>query len=491
MAGRFYLPRSTAFDSNGDPISGAKLEFFESGSSTPADTYSDDALTVANTNPVVADTAGRFGDIFLQDIDYKVVLKNASDVVIWTADPVRSQDQKSTEVRSVSTTTNLTTADDGKFIAADATSAAFVVNLPAASTAGNGFEVVVMKIDSSANAVTTDADGAETINGVADLDLPDQYSAASFRCDGTEWFAHPVTPTTETRILDPIYIDGFNLTNSSGDADHDVDVAVGTARGIDDNGNIILGTAITKQIDAAFAEGTNQGGLDTGTVAADTNYHIFAISKADGTADALFSLSETSPTLPSGFTIKRRIGQTRTDDSSNIIPSYFSEVKIWGEFFVSETEVSGDPTDVDLVRGLLSGFSEVGIHYRGIRLSGSSETLIQLYANDTAVTTGYLGSIGNIQGSAGTMSTSGFQIERDQLNTQTVTGIAFLRRVLESDNSWAYSANSGREGAANPSAAGGVVPLTDEFDGIKVTTINGTDTYNSTCVFRVEAKKYN
>ena len=99
MAGRFYLPRSTAFDANGDPISGAKLEFFESGTTTQLDTFSDDALSVPNTNPVVADSAGRFGDIFLQQSDYKVVLSDADDVVIWTADPVRADSPKSSEVR--------------------------------------------------------------------------------------------------------------------------------------------------------------------------------------------------------------------------------------------------------------------------------------------------------------------------------------------------------------------------------------------------------
>lgn len=88
MAQRFVLPIQSVFDGNGAPLAGAKLYFYESGTSTPLDTYSDADLTTANTNPVVADSAGRFGDIFLQPEPYKVVLKDASDVTIWTADPV-------------------------------------------------------------------------------------------------------------------------------------------------------------------------------------------------------------------------------------------------------------------------------------------------------------------------------------------------------------------------------------------------------------------
>lgn len=88
MANRFNLPRITALDSNGDPISGAKLNFYDSGTTTRLDTYSDTALSSANANPLVADSAGRFGEIFLQASDYKVVLTDADDVTIWTADPV-------------------------------------------------------------------------------------------------------------------------------------------------------------------------------------------------------------------------------------------------------------------------------------------------------------------------------------------------------------------------------------------------------------------
>ena len=65
MANRFNLPGSQELDGNGDPYSGSKLYFYETGTSTPLDTYSDSALSSANANPVVADANGRFSDIFL------------------------------------------------------------------------------------------------------------------------------------------------------------------------------------------------------------------------------------------------------------------------------------------------------------------------------------------------------------------------------------------------------------------------------------------
>jgi hypothetical protein len=83
----FFVSRYRAIDANGDPMAGAKLEFFESGTSTPLDTYADVALTTPNANPVVADAGGLFGPIYFQARSYKVVLKTAAGATVWTVDP--------------------------------------------------------------------------------------------------------------------------------------------------------------------------------------------------------------------------------------------------------------------------------------------------------------------------------------------------------------------------------------------------------------------
>lgn len=87
MATRFY-GRNAYYDSNGNPLVGGKLYFFVTGTSTPKNTYSDNGLTTPNANPVVADSAGRFGAIYLETGSYKAELRTAAEVVIWTEDPV-------------------------------------------------------------------------------------------------------------------------------------------------------------------------------------------------------------------------------------------------------------------------------------------------------------------------------------------------------------------------------------------------------------------
>jgi hypothetical protein len=92
MANRFYSPNQQFCDATGAPYSGGTLAFYASGTSTPLNTYSDSALTIANTNPVVLDSSGRAGNIFLQNLAYKVVLSDVNSNPIWTDDPVYSSD---------------------------------------------------------------------------------------------------------------------------------------------------------------------------------------------------------------------------------------------------------------------------------------------------------------------------------------------------------------------------------------------------------------
>ena len=68
---------------------GFKLYTYETGTSTPLATYSDTSLSIANTNPIIADSTGRFIQTFIGDAKlYKLELKDADDNLIWTADPV-------------------------------------------------------------------------------------------------------------------------------------------------------------------------------------------------------------------------------------------------------------------------------------------------------------------------------------------------------------------------------------------------------------------
>lgn len=89
MASLMPQGKQQYFDSNGNNLSGGKLFAYASGTSTPLDTYSDQAGTIPNTNPVVLNARGE-ATIFWGSSAYKVVLKDASDVEIWTQDNLQA-----------------------------------------------------------------------------------------------------------------------------------------------------------------------------------------------------------------------------------------------------------------------------------------------------------------------------------------------------------------------------------------------------------------
>ena len=91
-------------------------------------------------------------------------------------------------VRSISTTDTVLITDSNKTLLCDATGGAFTETLLPAATAGDGFCVTIIKSDSSANAVTVDGDGSETISGALTYALSSEGDAVILVSDGSNWF---------------------------------------------------------------------------------------------------------------------------------------------------------------------------------------------------------------------------------------------------------------------------------------------------------------
>jgi len=169
----------------------------------------------------------------------------------------------------------------------------------------NNAEAKVLELDTWAETPTTDTIGERT-------------SGAGVTIDGL--LIKDGAIPAYAGLVSRGHIDGLTCSNAA-DADHDITIAAGQAIDSTAAHAPSLGSAITKQIDAAWAAGTGAGGIDTGTVAADTFYYIWLIRKdSDGSIDALFSLSATAPTMPAGYTYKRRIMTVCTDAAANIYP---------------------------------------------------------------------------------------------------------------------------------------------------------------------------
>lgn len=80
-------PKFRAVGADGLPLVGGKVWTYAAGTSTPQNSYTDYGLGTANTNPVILDARGEC-DLWLSG-NYKVVLTDSVDAVIWTVDNVR------------------------------------------------------------------------------------------------------------------------------------------------------------------------------------------------------------------------------------------------------------------------------------------------------------------------------------------------------------------------------------------------------------------
>ena len=81
-------PWFTFFEDTGAPLAGGKLYTYTAGTTTLAATYSDFALATPNANPIILDSAGRCGGIYLPAASFKYKLYYSNDALFRTQDNI-------------------------------------------------------------------------------------------------------------------------------------------------------------------------------------------------------------------------------------------------------------------------------------------------------------------------------------------------------------------------------------------------------------------
>ncbi|MGI9490508.1 MAG: hypothetical protein ACR2RF_32365 [Geminicoccaceae bacterium] len=277
------------------------------------------------------------------------------------------------------------------------------------------------------------------------------------------------------------YVSGDPITNNVTDSAHDLDFPAGSWRDDTNTRNVVTTAAFTKRIDALFAEGTNQGGLDAGTVAANTLYTLYAIAKNDGTADFLISASATSPTLPSGFTVKRRLGNIRTDASANIDNNRFSLVKSWGEELSIDYRSVGTGAAFTL-EDLPENLTEIEVHFKSVSTNSANQLLTLRLGNNTVQTTGYNGACNGAQ-NGDTANVTAFSAGIGLTDNGTfdaadqVHGLITLKRG-RSDNFWQSNYQGNGNGSPVYNSSSRVEVTGGANNLVQLTTIDGTAVFD-------------
>jgi hypothetical protein len=151
-------------NANGVPVSGAKVYFYQPGTTTPRTTYSDDGLTVPASNPVIADSAGWFNTYLSSELPYDIVIKSADDSITYQERTVASNIAGAQPVDASLTAFAALDFDDGEVAEATGTDTfrARVLHRDTyaaltAIAAADRFDNMVVYVKSRA----TDGDGAE------------------------------------------------------------------------------------------------------------------------------------------------------------------------------------------------------------------------------------------------------------------------------------------------------------------------------------------
>jgi hypothetical protein len=124
-----------------------------------------------------------------------------------------------------------------------------------------------------------------------------------------------------------------------------------------------------------------------------------------------------------------------------------------------------------------SWVKKISVLLSGVSTNGSSNLLIQI-GSGSIVTTGYVSSASLIGATSvlSTSATNGFLITSNSSATYLISGLITIANL--SGNTWVGSGTLGSNGAGT-STSGGNLTLGGILDQIRITTVNGTDTFDA------------
>lgn len=129
--------------------------------------------------------------------------------------------------------------------------------------------------------------------------------------------------------------------------------------------------------------------------------------------------------------------------------------------------------------GIPSWVKRVTVMFSGVSTSGTSAVLIQLGTSGGIENTGYLGTCAELSGILATsLYTTGIGISGAG-TANTRQGVVTISLFNASTNTWAGMGNVCLSNAAFISVTSGAKSLSDVLDRIRITTVNGTDTFDA------------
>ena len=138
-------------------------------------------------------------------------------------------------------------------------------------------------------------------------------------------------------------------------------------------------------------------------------------------------------------------------------------------------QASTSGTSIDFT-GIPSWVRRITVMFNGVSTNGTSFRLVQIGAG-SVTTSGYLSYCNQFDSAPSTTSsTQGFLIAENFTAATLSYGHVVITNI--SANSWVYSAVFG-DSTPSVTLAGGSVALGGTLDRVRITTVNGTDTFDA------------
>lgn len=147
--------------------------------------------------------------------------------------------------------------------------------------------------------------------------------------------------------------------------------------------------------------------------------------------------------------------------------------------FTAGTSVaSTSGTSIDFT-SIPSWVKRITVMFSGVSTNGSGNYQIQI-GSGSVTTSGYLGSTGYFtSGTAVAAATAGFIVYNPSGAAVVAHGISTLVLVNSATNTWAASSVMASSQAAQMLFGAGSVSLSGTLDRVRITTSNGTDTFDA------------
>jgi hypothetical protein len=149
-----------------------------------------------------------------------------------------------------------------------------------------------------------------------------------------------------------------------------------------------------------------------------------------------------------------------------------------GRMVLETAKASTSGTSVDFT-GIPSWAKRITVMFSGVSTNGTSNPIVQLGTSSGLTSSGYVGT-GSECGSttAATSFTAGFGI-RTGVAANTVQGVLHIYCLSVTSMIWVASGVTSQPSSAFTHQIAGTVTLSGTLDRIRITTVNGTDTFDA------------